>query len=122
MFLAATLALFLTGCETIKTQSSLTCTPEIRKMSYADDALFRQVLKGINGVGFADEVIFPQVKERLVTKIEVDVPYDNQKTGVEHWTVQHDGKDSCSYLVKFTPVGNGSTNYRVQPESGSPQR
>jgi len=55
MFLAATLALLLTACETSKTESSLTCTPEARKMSYADDALFRQVLKGINGV------IFPQV-------------------------------------------------------------
>jgi hypothetical protein len=137
LILIATLVAFLAGCAT--TSSSLTCTPEVRKMSYADNRLFRDILSGIGGVGFADEASFPDAKVRTITKIEVIVPYsyrkpssffgvvgtlatmphDAPKTGVERWTVQHDGQDTCSYIVKFIPDGYGGTTFVVQKDKGT---
>ena len=116
LILIATLAVFLSGCAT--TSSPLTYTPEIRKMSYADNRLFRDMLSGIGGVGFADEVSFPNAKVRTVTKIEAIVPYDNRQTGVERWTVQHDGQDICSYIAKFIPDGRGGMTFAVQKDDG----
>jgi hypothetical protein len=97
----------------------LTCSPEVRKMSYADNRLFRDMLNAISGVGFFDEVLFPNAKERKVIKIQAIVPYDNRKTGVEYWTVQHDGQDSCSYIVNFIPDGRGGTTFTVKKDEGT---
>jgi hypothetical protein len=116
LILIGTLAVLLSGCATTSS-SRLTYTPEIRKMSYADNKLFRDMLTGIPGVKFVDEVIFPNAKERQITQIEAIVPYDSHKTGVERWTVQHDGRDTCSYIVRFIPDGRGGTTFAVQAES-----
>jgi hypothetical protein len=80
--------------------------------------LFRDLLGASGGVNFADEVTFPKVKERRIVKIEAIVPYDNHKTGVERWTIQHDGKDTASYLLKFIPEGHGGTQFTVQKDEG----
>jgi hypothetical protein len=99
--------------------SKLLYTPEVRKASFASDRLFRDLLNAIGGVKFADEVSFPEAKERRITRIESIVPYDNRQTGVERWTVQHDGRDTCSYMVKFFPDGRGGTRFTVQKEQGT---
>ncbi len=138
LILIATLAVFLAGCAT--TSSSLAYTPEVRKMSCADNRLFRDVSSGIGGVVFADEVAFPGAKVRTITKIEVIVPYssyhkpssffgvvgtlatmphDVPKTGIERWTVQHDGQDTCSYIVKFIPDEYGGTTFVVHKDKGT---
>ena len=118
LVLIATLAFLIGGCATMSS-SSLTYTPEIRKMSDADNRLFHDLLTQMGGVKFADEVMFPNAKSRAIVKIEVIVPYDNQKTGIEHWTVQHDGLDTCVYIVKFIPDGSGGTQFTVQKDKGS---
>ena len=115
--LIAILALFTGGCATMSS-SSLTCTPEIRKLSDADNSLFHDLLTQIGGVGFADETFFPNAKSRTIVKIEIIVPYDNQKTGIERWTIQHDGLDTCSYIVKFIPDGSGGTRFAVRKDNG----
>ena len=117
LILIATLAVLLAGCATTSS-TGLTYTPEIRKMSYADNKLFRDLLSAIGGVKFADEVSFPNAKERRITGIEAIVPYDNHKTGVERWTVQHDGQDTCLYIVRFIPDGHGGTQFTVQKDDG----
>jgi hypothetical protein len=119
IILITTLAVFLAGCATMisSSSSSLTYTPEVRKMSYADNRLFHDMLNQIGGVGFADQAIFPDAKIRTITKIEAIVPYDNRKTGIERWTIQHDGQDSCSYIVKFIPDGGGGTTFAVQKDT-----
>ena len=116
IILIATLAVFIAGCATMGS-SSLTYTPEVRKMSYADNRLFHDMLSQIGGVGFADQAFFPDAKIRTITKIEVIVPYDNRQTGIERWTIQHDGQDSCSYTVKFIPDGVGGTTFAVQKDT-----
>jgi hypothetical protein len=116
IFLIIALAAFLAGCATT-TSSSIAYTPEVRKMSYADNKLFHDMLGSIGGVGFADETLFPNAKVRTITNIEAIVPYDNRKTGIERWTVQHDGQDSCSYIVKFIPDGAGGTTFTVQRDT-----
>ena len=118
LVLIAALALVIAGCATTSS-SSLTYTPEIRKISDADNRLFGDLLTQIGGVGFADEAIFPNAKSRAIVKIDVIVPYDNKKTGIEHWTVQHDGLDTCVYIVKFIPDGSGGTQFTVQKDNGS---
>ena len=116
--LIAALTVFLAGCATTSS-SKLTYAPEIRKMSSADDRLFRAMLNAIGGVKFADEVSFPNAKERKITAIETIVPYDNRKTGIERWTIQHDGQDTSSYMVKFIPDGRGGTTFTVQKDTGT---
>ena len=118
IILIATLAVFLAGCATMSS-SSLAYTPEVRKMSYASNGLFHDMLSQIGGVGFAERVFFPNVKIRTITKIEVIVPYDNRQTGIERWTIQHDGQDSCSYIVRFVPDGIGGTTFGVQKDKKS---
>jgi len=86
-------------------------------MSAADDRLFRDVFGGPGGVGFADRVMFPQARAKKITKIEVVVPYDNHHPGSERWTVEHDGRDSCAYLVKFLPDGHGGTTFSTQKDN-----
>jgi len=85
-------------------------------MSYASNRLFHDMLSGIGGVAFFDEVAHPNAKERRIVKIEVMVPYDNRKTGVERWTIKHDGDETVSYLVKFVPDGHGGTTFSVKHE------
>ena len=118
IILIAALTSLLIGCATTSS-SRLSYTPEIRKMSYADDRLFRDMLNAIGGVKFADEVSFPNVKERKITAIEAIVPYDNRKPGIERWTIQHDGQDTCSYMVRFIPDGRGGTTFTVQKDTGT---
>ena len=114
----AILALFLAGCVSTP-PTRLTCTDDVRKMSYADERLFRDLLTQQGGVGFAECALFPRVKEAKIKSIEAIVPYDNHKTGVERWTVQHDGQDTCSYTVKFIPDGHGGTQFTVQKDDGT---
>jgi len=92
----------------------LTCAREVRKMSLADDTLFRDMLGGIGGAGFSDTVRYPKAKSRIVTKIEVIVPYDNVKTGIERWTIVHDGNQSTAYILYFVPDGRGGTKFGVK--------
>ena len=112
------LALFLTGCATTFTPR-LACPDDVRKMSYADDRLFSDLMAQIGGIRFAECVLYPNVKLGTMTKIEAIVPYDNHKTGIERWTVQHDGQDTCSYIVKFIPDGHGGTQFTVQKDDGT---
>jgi len=112
IILITTLAALLVGCATMSS-SSLTYTSEVRKQSFADYRLFHDLLNAIGGVGFADEVHFPDAKIRTITGIEVVVPYNNRQTGVERWTIHHDGQDSCTYIVKLIPDGMG-TSFAVQ--------
>jgi hypothetical protein len=117
--LTIALTLLLVGCATMGSSAKLAYTPEIRKMSSADDRLFRDLLNAIGGVKFADEVSFPDAKQRKITAIETIVPYDNRKPGSERWTIQHDGQDFASYLVRFNPDGRGGTTFTVQKDTAS---
>jgi hypothetical protein len=92
----------------------LTCAEEVRKMSFASDLLFNDMLRGIGGVGMADTSFYPQAKSRSVTKIEVFVPYDNARTGIERWTITHDGDRATAYILYFVPDGHGGTNFGVR--------
>jgi hypothetical protein len=112
------LSLFLAGCATTFTPR-LSCTVDIRKMSYADERLFSDLMTQTGGIGYAEYVLYPNVKLGTITKIEAIVPYDNHKTGVERWTIQHDGQDTVSYIVKFIPDGKGGTDFTVQKEDGT---
>jgi len=117
LFLIAALALLISGCATMSNSSSLTCTPEIRKLSNADDRLFSDLLTQMGGVGFADESSFPEAKTRTLENIMVIVPYDNHQTGVERWTIEHDNPDdTASYTVKLIPDGHNGTTFSVQKE------
>ena len=118
IILISMLAAVLCGCATIP-PSQLSCAPEVRKMSYADDRLFRDVFGGMGGVGFADEVMFPNAKDKKITKIEAIVPYDNHKVGIERWTIQHDGQDTSSYIVRFIPDGHGGTTFQTKKDDGT---
>ena len=95
----------------------LTCAKATRKMSFASDALFNDMLGGIGGAGMADTARYPQAKSRSVTKIEVIVPYDNVRTGIERWTITHDGDQAIAYILYFVPDGHGGTNFGVKLDS-----
>ena len=92
---------------------------DVAKQTTADDQLFRDLLTDKGGISFADFALFPNVKERIVTNIKVIVPYDNHKTGVERWTIEHVGQGSCSYVVRFIPDGSGGTTFTVQKDNGT---
>lgn len=94
--------------------SGLECSPEVRKLSFADNVLFGQLLNGISGVGFIDEALYPDVKERRLVDIKVVTCYNNIDTGVEKWVVRHDGKGEATYLVELRPDGQGGTFFSVQ--------
>ncbi|HTJ79691.1 MAG TPA: hypothetical protein VL357_11910 [Rariglobus sp.] len=108
----AILSLALTGCATL-TSSKLVYTPEVRQQSHADGRLFKDLLSAIGGVGFADEVYYPNAAERKIIKIESIVPYDNQKTGIENWTIDHGDAGIVTYIIKLIPDGQGGTNFSV---------
>ena len=111
--LAATITALLAGCAT-RPNSTITIPPEVRKISYADERLFHDLLTGSGGVGFADVTMYPRARQKALTRIQVLTPYDNKKTGVERWYIQHDGQDTAAYLVKLTPDGHGGTSFTVQ--------
>ena len=116
--LIAMLALLLSGCATTP-KHQLTCTTDIRKMSYADERLFRDLMTGTGGILYTDCVLFPRVKSSEIVSIEAVVPYDNIKTGVERWTIRHDGQNTCAYILKFIPDGHGGTKFTVQLDDGT---
>ena len=115
LILMATITALLAGCAT-RPNSTMTIPPEVRKMSYADDRLFRDLLTGIGGVGFADVTMYPRAKQKALTRIEVLTPYDNKKTGVERRQIQHDGQDTAAYLVNLIPDGRGGTSFTVRKD------
>jgi len=115
LLLIAALALLISGCATMSSSSSLTCDPEVRKLSDADDTLFNNLLSQMGGVGFTDESLFPGAKTRTVVNITAIVPYNNHQTGIERWTVEHDSPDdTCSYIVNLIPDGHNGTTFTVQ--------
>lgn len=79
-------------------------TAKVRKQSFASDVLFNDLINGETGIGAADKFFFPDAEVRKVTEIKVEVPYNNKETGVEHWTVQHDGKGSSTYILNSIPM------------------
>ena len=88
-------------------------TAKVRKQSFASDVLFNDLINGETGIGAADKFFFPDAEVRKVTEIKVEVPYNNKETGVEHWTVQHDGKGSSTYILKLNPDGHGGTTWSI---------
>jgi hypothetical protein len=76
------------------------------------------MLGGIGGAGFSDTVRFPKAKSRAVTKIEVIVPYDNVRTGIERWTIVHDDNLPTAYILYFVPDGHGGTRFGVKLDDG----
>jgi hypothetical protein len=115
-FLIIVIVTLLTGCATTR-EAQMIIQPGVREQSTADEKLFRDVLTQRGGVGYADFVLNPKAAQKTLTSIQVVVPYDNQKTGVERWTIQHNGQDSCTYLVKFIPDGRGGTTFTVQNDT-----
>ena len=101
------------------TAAPLTYTAEVRRSSHADDRLFTDMMHAMDGVDFLDRALFPQATQRALTSIEVVVPYDNRETGIERWTIQHDGEITATYLVRFKPDGKGGTYFSVAKDIGS---
>jgi hypothetical protein len=99
--------------------AALTYTPEVRSSSRADDRLFTDMMHAMGGVDFLDRELFPQATQRALTSIEVVVPYDNRETGIERWTIQHDGEITATYMVRFKPDGKGGTYFSVAQDIGS---
>lgn len=93
--------------------AALVYTPEVRKMSFADEKLFTNLVMGIGGVTFADEVHYPDAKRRKLVRIEAAVPYNGREAGVERWEIEHDGGETVSYTVTYTPDGRGGTVFSV---------
>jgi hypothetical protein len=115
-FALVAIVALLAGCTTTR-EAKMTIQPGVREQSTADESLFRDVLTQRGGVGYADFVLYPTSAQKTLTSIQVITPYDNHKTGVERWTIQHDGHDSCTYLVKFIPDGHGGTTFTVQKDA-----
>jgi len=88
----------------------------VRGQSFASDALFRDLMLGVGGVGIADQVYFPSVAERKLVRIEVVVPFDNQRVGIERWTISHGPNLYATYTVRMVPDGEGGTNFGLSLE------
>jgi hypothetical protein len=97
----------------------LNCSSEIRKMSHVDNAQFRALLGGIGGIAMMDEAIFPNVKEREIVEIKVITLCLNGKTGVERWTIKHDGNQTAAYLVKLIPDFRGNTHTTIEQDKAN---
>jgi len=69
--------------------------------------------RAIGGVDFVGRILFPTATQRVLVRVEVVVPYDNRQTGIERWTIQHDGNVNASYIAHFSPDGKGGTNFAV---------
>lgn len=95
-FVLLAMIALLAGCGTTR-EAHMTVEPGVRAMSFADERLFRDILMARGGVGFADFVMYPHATQKTLTSIQVITAYHNNNTGVERWTIQHDGQDSCSY-------------------------
>lgn len=118
-FLVA-IAVVAAGTFSVAARPPLRATPEVRRTSKADDTLFRDLLVGDGGVGFFDQILYPDVKEREVARIDVVTPYDSKQTGVERWHVQHDRGETVTYRITMDPDGEGGTYFgvvREDPES-----
>jgi hypothetical protein len=115
LLIAVMITLIGSGCVTTR-DSGMTIRPEVRKQSSCDDVLFRDLLTKRGGLGHANWLWFPKVKQSVVTKIEVVTPYDNKHTGVERWFVQHDDGEICVFLVKLRPDNKHETDWAVQLE------
>jgi hypothetical protein len=120
ILIAVLVVLLFEGCMTLPSPT-LNYSAAVRDSSYADDQLFYAVIHHYGGVGYMDEELFPNATVRTITRIDAEVPYDIRTMGLERWTIQHDGKDSCSYIIKFTPDGyNGSVFQVWKDTSGMP--
>jgi hypothetical protein len=104
----------LAGCATIAISSKLTYTPEVRRQSSSSDTTFHDLLTVIGGVGYVDRAAYPNSKERTLDRVEVILPYGDQKTGSERWTVKHDTNEIAVYQVTLVPDGEGATDFAVR--------
>jgi hypothetical protein len=110
------LSLILAGCAT----ATLSVSPEARGASLADKTLFHDLLKAVGGVGFVDRVYYPNAQKSNVIRIEVVAPYNAGQSWSERWHIQHDGQETATYIIRFTPDGKGGTYFstnREKPES-----
>jgi hypothetical protein len=112
LLLAAILMTVLAGCETMP---QMAYTPEVRKMSYCSDILFKDSL---NGVMMMDSMFSHGVKARRIVKIEVIVPYDNQRVGIERWTISREEHETVAYIIKMIPDGHGGTDFNIGKDDG----
>ncbi len=103
----------LAGCAAIASSSKLTYAPEVRRQSSANDTSFHDLLTAIGGVGSADRAAYPNARERTLVRVDVLLPYDNQRIGSERWTVKHDTNEIAVYQVTLVPDGEGSTDFTV---------
>ena len=103
----------LTGCAIVAIQPKVTYTPEVRRQSATSEPSFQSLLTAMGGVGYADRAAFLHPKERTLVRIEVVLRYDDQKTGIERWTIRHDTNDSTVYQVLLVPDGQGTTDFTV---------
>jgi len=115
LMLTILLAALVGGCAT--NSSSVKYSHDVRQMSYADNSLFHDALNGPGGLAETDRTLFPAARRRTIIKIESLVPFKEQQTGLERWTVQHDGKDTCAYVVRYIPQGNGKVQVAVHKSS-----
>jgi hypothetical protein len=108
------MSITLAGCATIAISSKLTYTPEVRRQSSSSDTSFHDLLTAIGGVGSADSVAYPNARERTLVRVDVLLPYDNQRIGSERWTVRHDANETAVYQVTLVPDGEGATDFSVR--------
>lgn len=85
-------------------------------MSSVGDALFQNILLGPGGVGAADLMSYPAAQKKTVTRIEVLRVPSGRERGEERWYVDHDGKNTCSYLVTLVPDALGNIIFKVHKE------
>jgi hypothetical protein len=105
----------LAACATVK--SRMEVPQEVLDTSSADQRLREDLLTRTGGVGFVDYVIYPNAKQRKLTRIEVVTPYDNVKMGEERWFITDESGKSRSYFVSFIPDGRGGTTFTVKHEA-----
>lgn len=110
----ACLALFITGCATTGGGAGLRYSRDVRQQSMADDVLFHDLVSGTGGVGFIDAAYYPQATARTLKRIVVTVPYQPSGSGVEEWTIEHDGNETVTYVVKLSPDGQGGTYFGIR--------
>lgn len=116
LFALSAAMLLLAGCAST-TGHGVAFSQPVRSASYADDTLFRDLVNAPGGVAFADRVLYPDVRQRDLVRIEVLAPYGAAgRVGIERWFITHDGEITVSYLVTLTPDGRGGTHFAVRPD------
>ena len=120
--LSFVIGFLLAGCATTAPQSTLSIAPEVRRVSQADETLFRDMMRAVGGIGFIDRVFYPNAKQSSVVRIEVVTPYSGSQPGVERWYIEHDGKDAATYLITFIPDGKGGTYFGTKREQPISQK